>query len=268
MHDDAKEGAPLRPSERQDEIVRLVQRSGEVTVDDLAERFNVSRETLRRDLSYLDMLGRLRKFHGGARIRSESASELQAEGPFALRMADNATSKRKIAYAAASLLAPGDAVFIDTGTTTLLLAEALVDLPSLVVITNSHRIAATVAANPDHKIFLIGGAYGADAGQSLGHLAVEQIRRFRARHAFITVGALDESAVMDFDAQETEIAQTMIERADMVTVLADASKFGKRGIFDVAPWSAVDRLVTDISPPIPLEAAIRAEGVEIIAPEI
>lgn len=254
----------MRPSERQDEIVRLVHRAGEISVDDLADRLKVSRETVRRDLANLDAVGRLRKFHGGARIRSHATNEPQAEGPFALRMADNAASKRKIAYAAASLLSPGDALFIDTGTTTLLLAEALVDLPSLVVITNSHRIAATVAANPDHRIFLIGGAYGADAGQSLGHLAVEQIKRFRARHAFLTVGAIDESCVMDFDAQETEIAQAMIERAEMVTVLADSSKFDKRGIFEVAPWRTIDRLVTDARPSRALEAAIRGEGIEIV----
>lgn len=254
----------MKPSERQDEIVRLVHRSGEISVDDLAERLNVSRETVRRDLSNLDAVGRLRKFHGGARVRAQTNSEPQAEGPFALRLADNAATKRKIAYTAASLLSPGDAVFIDTGTTTLMLAEALVDLPSLVVITNSCRIAATVAANPDHRIFLIGGAYGADAGQSLGHLAVEQIRKFRARHAFLTVGAIDENCVMDFDAQETEIAQTMIERAEIITVLADSSKFGKCGIFEVAPWSRIDRLVTDQPLPLRLENALHGENVEIV----
>ncbi len=254
----------MRPSERQDEIVRLVHRSGEISVDDLAERLNVSRETVRRDLSNLDAVGRLRKFHGGARVRSQNTSEPSAEGPFALRLADNPAPKRQIAYTAASLLSPGDAVFIDTGTTTLMLAEALVDLPSLVVITNSCRIAATVAANPDHRIFLIGGAYGADAGQSLGHLAVEQIRKFRARHAFLTVGAVDENGVMDFDAQETEIAQAMIERCDMVTVLADSSKIGKRGIFEVAPWSNIDRLVTDQSIGQHLENVLRGENVEVV----
>ncbi|NTF46093.1 hypothetical protein A6U86_32440 [Rhizobium sp. AC27/96] len=254
----------MRPSERQDEIVRQVHRAGEITVDDLAARLGVSRETIRRDLSNLDAIGRLRKFHGGARIRSQQTSEPQVEGPFALRMADNAALKRKIAYTAASLLSPGDTLFIDTGTTTLLLAEALADLPSLTVITNSHRIAATAAANPNHKIFLIGGAYGTDAGQSLGHLAVEQIKRFRARHAFLTVGAVDETCVMDFDAQETEIAQTMIDRTEMVTVLADSSKFGRQGVFEVAPWRTIDRLVTDRSPSRTLETAIRAEGVEII----
>jgi DeoR family glycerol-3-phosphate regulon repressor len=235
-----------------------------VSVDDLARQLDVSRETVRRDLSNLDAIGRLRKFHGGARARTQTTSEHQAEGPFALRLADNPAPKRKIAYAAAGLLRPGDTLFIDTGTTTLMLADALVDLPSLVVITNCCRIAATIASNPDHKIFLIGGAYSADAGQSLGHLAIEQIQKFRARHAFLTVGAVDDTCVMDFDAQETEIARAMIERTEVVTVLADSSKIGKLGVFEVAPWQKIDRLVTDQPLPAKLTEKIQAFGVDII----
>ncbi|HEV7247766.1 MAG TPA: DeoR/GlpR family DNA-binding transcription regulator [Shinella sp.] len=254
----------MRPADRHEKIVKLVHKAGEVSVDDLARTLGASRETIRRDLANLDAMGRLKKFHGGARVRSNTAVEPAVEGPFALRMAENLPAKRRIAHAAASLLAPGDAVFIDTGTTTLILAEALVDLPALVVVTNSWRIAATLSANPDHKVFLIGGAYGADAGESLGQFAVEQIRKFRARHAFLTVGAIDEHAVMDFDAEVTEVAQTMIERVDSVTVLADASKFGKRGIFEVAPWSGIDRLVTDETPPAAIAEALKGAGTEIV----
>lgn len=254
----------MRPADRHEKIVKLVHKAGEISVDDLAQTLGASRETIRRDLANLDAMGRLKKFHGGARVRSNTQVEPAVEGPFALRMAENLPAKRRIAHAAASLLAPGDAVFIDTGTTTLILAEALVDLPMLVVVTNSWRIAATLSANPDHKVFLIGGAYGADAGESLGQFAVEQIRRFRARHAFLTVGSVDEHAVMDFDAQVTEVAQSMIERVDIVTVLADASKFGKRGIFEVAPWSSIDRLVTDAPPPPAIAEALERAGTKVV----
>jgi DeoR family transcriptional regulator, glycerol-3-phosphate regulon repressor len=254
----------LKPSDRHNEIVRLVHKAGEASVDELADQLGVSRETIRRDLSDLDGLGRLRKFHGGARVRSSASTEPSAEGPFALRMGENTTAKRKIAYKASTLLSPGDSLFIDTGTTTLMLAEALVELPSLTVITNSWRVAATVAANADHKVFLLGGAYGADAGETLGQFAVEQIRKFRARHAFLTVGAIDQSTVMDFDMQETEVAQAMVERVDAVTVLADSSKFGKLGIFEVARWRAIGRLVSDQTPPPAMRDAIKSAGTEIV----
>lgn len=254
----------MGPTDRHDEIVKLVHRTGDVSVEELAERLGVSRETIRRDLANLDASGRLRKVHGGARTRTDPADEPAVEGPFALRLAENAEAKRRIAYRAAGLLAAGDAVFIDAGTTTLLLAEALVEAPPLVVVTNCWKIAAAVAAAPEHKIFLIGGAYGADACETVGQFAVEQIRRFKARHAFLTIGAMDATSIMDFDAQEAEIAQAMIERVETVTVLADSSKFGKSGIFEVAPWSAIDRLVIEKRPPEPLESALLAANVEIV----
>jgi DeoR family transcriptional regulator, glycerol-3-phosphate regulon repressor len=254
----------VKPEKRHEEISRLVRRAGELSVDDLAVRLGVSRETIRRDLTHLDARGAVKKFHGGARKPSEQASAPLSEGPFTHRLAENAAAKRKIALRACELLVPGDSLFIDTGTTTLLLAEVLVERPPLVVITNSCRIAATLAANPTHKVMLIGGAYSADAGQSVGQFAVEQIRRFRAQHAFLTVGAVDARAVMDFDAQEAEIAQAMIERVDRVTVLADHSKFDRRGVFEVAPLNAVAALVTDGSPPVATERALVAAGVEIL----
>lgn len=199
-------------------------------------------------------------------MRSSASAEPPAEGPFALRMGENTPAKRRIAYKASTLLSPGDSLFIDTGTTTLMLAEALVQLPSLVVVTNSWRIAATMVANPDHKVFLVGGAYGSDAGETLGQFALEQIGKFRARHAFLTVGAVDQWSAMDFDAQETEIAQAMIKRVDTVTVLADSSKFGKRGIFEVARWETIGRLVSDQRPPPAIESAIQSAGTEIVTP--
>jgi DeoR family glycerol-3-phosphate regulon repressor len=256
----------VKPSERHNEIVRLVHKAAQITVDELAARLAVSRETIRRDLANLDAVGRLRKYHGGARARTSAGAEPSAEGPFTLRMGENIAAKRLVAHRAAALLTPGDSVFIDTGTTTLLLAEALVDAPSLVVITNSWRIAATMAANGNHEVFLIGGEFGSDAGETLGQFAVEQIKKFKAKHAFLTIGAIDAATAMDFDAHESEIAHAMIDRVESVTVLADSSKFEKRGIFEIARWEDINRLVSDQRPPLALENAIKAAGTEIITP--
>jgi len=254
----------MRPDERRENIVRLVHKTGEISVEQLAFALGASRETIRRDLATLDAGGRLKKFHGGARMRSPLAAEPAAEGPFALRMAENLAAKRRIAHAAARLLSPGDAVFIDTGTTTLVLAEALVALPALVVITNASKIAAVVSSNPEHTVFLIGGAYSPDAGETLGRFALEQLRHFRARHAFLTVGAADETGVMDFDAEVSEVARTMMARADSVTVLADSSKFARHGIFEVARWAQIDTLVTEALPPRSMQCALEEAGTRIV----
>lgn len=256
----------LQPSERRDRIVALLTRTGEMTVEALADALEMSRETIRRDLTLLDAAGKLRKFHGGARPTTVPAGTMEKEGPFAQRLAQNAEAKRKLARAACRLFQPGDSLFIDTGSTTVALAEALAGLDGLVVVTNAPRIAATLAVNPSHRLFLIGGAYGADAGESLGPLALEQIGKFRARHAVLTVGALDTMSIMDFDLQEAEIAKAMIERADRVTVLADHSKFDRRAVFEVAPLSRIDTLVTDTPPSDVMARALATAGVEVILP--
>lgn len=255
----------MRPHERHQEILRLVGRHGEVAVDRLAEELAVSRETIRRDLVALAEQGRLQKFHGGAKLRPVSPTDTGGEGPFARRMAENLTAKRRIARAAASLLAPGDSLFVDTGTTTILFAEAIAGLSDLTVITNSIRIASLVANGGSKKVFLVGGAFSRDASETVGSMAVEQIARFRARHAFLTVGAIDGTGIFDFDEAETEVARAMIGRVDSVTVLADASKFERRGLFEVAGWDKIDRLVTEAPPPVSVAGAMNAAGtIEIV----
>lgn len=253
----------MRPYERHEEIVRLVMSQGEVTVDELAAQLHMSKETLRRDLVTLDSIGRVHKFHGGARMPMLT-TETIAEGPFAARMADNLAAKRDIARAAAALLHPGDSLFIDTGTTTLLFAEAISTLSGLTIITNSSRIATTVSNSAENKVFLIGGSFSPDASETVGALAVEQIGRFRARYAFLTVGAIDQTGLLDFDEKETEIAKAMIERVENVTILADTSKFNKRGIFEVAGWNKVHRIVTNGKPPENIMQAMQTAGADLL----
>ncbi len=249
---------------RHDQVLALLTQSGEMTVEALAEELGVSRETVRRDLTQLGAAGKLRRFHGGARPITATSSVVDSESPFAHRLAQNAAAKRRIAAAASRLLRPEDSLFIDTGSTTVVFAEALVAVPSLVTITNSPRIAATLASNSSHKVFLIGGAYGPDAGESLGPLALEQIGKFRARHAVLTIGAIDPTCVMDFDLQEAEVAKAMIERADRVTVLADSSKFDRRAVFEVVALGRIHTLVTDAPPSEPMARALAVAGTQLI----
>ncbi|MBS7539151.1 DeoR/GlpR transcriptional regulator [Ancylobacter lacus] len=245
-------------------IVSLLARSGEMSVEALADHLDVSRETVRRDLARLEAEGRLRRFHGGARALGAAAPLPETEGPFAQRMTQNAGAKQAIARAAAALFEPDSSLFIDTGSTTIAFAEALALRPPLVAITNAPRIAATLAQHHGHKVFLIGGAYGADAGESLGPLALEQIGKFRADYAVLTIGGLDSGCVMDFDLQEAEVAKAMIERADRLVVLADHSKFDRRAVFEVAPLAQVDVIVTDLPPPGPLARAIADADVRLV----
>lgn len=250
----------MRPETRRDRIVEIVRERARVSVDALAEELDTSRETIRRDLTDLAGRGYIRKFHGGAAL-----PDLQGEGPFQARMADNPTSKRQIAKQAASLFRPGDTLFIDTGTTTVAFAEELVKTPGLTVITNSASIAQIMSRNDNgSRVFLLGGEYRADANEALGPLTVEQIGRFRAHDVVLTAGAVDAAAgVMDFSVEETEVARAMIAQAQTVTVLADSSKHGQVALFQVCSLDRVDRLVVDRLADKALAEALRAAGVEI-----
>ena len=254
----------MQPSQRHEAIVSLLRDASEISVEEFAKKLGVSKETIRRDLTHLDAAGHLHKFHGGARPMALALVAGDKEGPFAQRMAQNIEAKRRIARTAGRLFKPGDSLFIDTGSTTVAMAESLAQLSGLTVITNSPRIAATVAANNTHKVFLLGGAYSADAGESVGPLALEQVGKFRAGHVILTVGAIDVACVMDFDLHEAEMAKAMIERADRVTVLADRSKFDRQAVFEVAALRKIHAVVTDVPPSDRMARSFGAAGVSLI----
>jgi DeoR/GlpR family transcriptional regulator of sugar metabolism len=256
----------MRPAARRDLIVDLVRERQRVTVDFLAEQLTTSRETIRRDLTELAACGLIQKFHGGATVPDVSGAGLKTEGSFQARMQDHMREKRTLARRAAALFSPGDILFIDTGTTTAIFAEELCRLSRLTVITNSVSIAQMIVRGEGNRAFLLGGEYNEDAGENLGTLAVEQVSRFHATHAVLTVGAIEPDGVFDFNLDEAEIARAMIAQSRHVTVLADAGKFTKSALFQVCPLAAIDRLVTNDAPQPMVEALRVAEVETILAP--
>jgi DeoR/GlpR family transcriptional regulator of sugar metabolism len=254
----------MRPDLRRERIEQVVRERERVTVDALAELLGTSRETIRRDLTELADRGRVRKIHGGATLAEPRLSEADGEGSFQARLLQNAEAKRAIARRAIELFQAGDTLFVDTGTTTLRFAEELASATGLTVITNSAAIAGLAAKGPSNSTFLIGGEYRADGTENLGPLAIEQISRFHAAHAVLAVGAVETLGILDFDVREADIARAMIAQARTITVLADASKFGRGGLIKVAPLDAIARVVTDAEPPAEIAAALRNAGTEVI----
>ncbi|WP_172327654.1 DeoR/GlpR family DNA-binding transcription regulator [Mangrovicoccus sp. HB161399] len=259
----------MKPSARRDMILQLVEEQGEVQVVDLAERFDTSRETIRRDLNELDACGQVRKIHGGARRAALVPEGAPVEGSFDARMAAQSAEKAAIGRCAAELFEEGAVLFVDTGSTTIAFARALARRRGLTVITNSTEVAGILArAEAHHRLYLLGGEMAAEGRETLGALAIEQLSRFKAQHAVLTIGGLTGSEIMDYDLRETEMARAMVARAETVTVLADHGKLGRAAVFEVAPLSAIHRLVTDREPPAELAAELRAAGVEIVVAEV
>jgi len=248
----------MKPEQRRERIMDIVLERERISVDELAGTLGSSRETIRRDLGVLADDGRIRKFHGGATLR-----EPRREGPFNDRMGEAVREKRAVAAAAAALFEAGSTIFVDVGTTTLMFAEALAGRADVTVITNGLAI-AKILSEAGTKVFVIGGELRADTGEMLGTLAVEQIGRFHASHAVITVGGLTARGAMDFDMDEAQIARAMISQARTLTVIADGSKLQRDALFQVCALDAIHRLVLDCKPGAELARALQSARVEVI----
>lgn len=248
----------MKPAERQRRVAAMVGQEGLLSVDVLAARFGVSAETIRRDLAHLADIGAIQKVHGGAR-----AVRLHAEGSFDDRMAEDALAKGIIARKLAAMIDPGETLFIDTGTTTLACAEALRAVPGLTVVTNSARIARTLAQG-DARVLLLGGRYAFDNDQTVGAEALRQIAEFRAGCAILTPAAVDaEAGILDSDLDETHVARAMVAHADRVIVVAASSKFARRAAHRVCRLQDVDALVSEAAPQGQLARALELAGVAV-----
>jgi DeoR/GlpR family transcriptional regulator of sugar metabolism len=252
-------GGRMKPKDRQTKILEIVARNGAVEVETLARSFDVSVETIRRDLSGLASTGALHKVRGGARrIR------LAVEGSFEERRFEAAEAKAAIAKTLADLVEPGETLFIDTGTTTLACAEELARRDGLTVVTNSFLIAQRMGATARHRVHVLGGAWHSGNAETVGPLAIEQIGRFQADHAVLGVAAMDaEAGAMDADFDEAQIARAMINHARHIIVLAHGEKFGRRAAYRVCRLDEIDVLVSDRAPDGHLAAALAEAGVEV-----
>lgn len=239
----------------------MIRREGEVTVEMLARSFEVSTETIRRDLTELVDSGRAQKIHGGAR----RPRIMVDEGSFGERQAKESSAKHRIGRRLSDAIGLGETIFIDTGSTTLAAAEFLAAIPGLTVVTNSTRFAARLAnSGSDAAIFLLGGRYMGDNAETVGPQTAAQIRDYQADRAVISVAAISPNVGgWDADFEEAQVARAMIENAQHLIVLADSSKFGRRAAHKVCDAEKIDLLITDSQHLSAEIVAFKEKGVEV-----
>lgn len=249
-----------KPKDRRAAIAALIGQEGETSVEALAHRFDVSVETIRRDLARLDDSGLVRKVHGGAR-----PAQLLTEESYQQRMAEGRAAKSLIAQKLANEIQPHDTLFIDTGTTTVAAAAALARTPGLTVVTNSLDVAeAFERPGGGARVYLLGGVFAPGNRQTVGPMAIEQANQFQADHAVLTVAALDpEGGAMDADAAEAQLARAMLRRAQHVIVLATRTKLRQRAAYRVCELDEIDLLITDAPLDDKLAHACVHAGVEV-----
>jgi DeoR family transcriptional regulator, glycerol-3-phosphate regulon repressor len=255
----------MKPANRQSRhraILDAVSQSGQARILDLASRLGVSDETIRRDLKDLEADGLVQKIHGAV-IPPEPLGEPR----FDRRMGQEAEAKKAIAKMAAAQVRDGDAILLDTGSTTAYVARALHGHRNLLVVTNSVDIARTLATRNGNRVYMAGGELRADDGAALGVSATAFVQQFRVRLCFLSIGAIDlEDGPMDFHLEEAEFSRVAMRRAERTIIVADRTKFGRRALVSVCPLSAVQALITDapLRPPFQ-ERLRRAEATILIA---
>lgn len=233
--------------ERFQKIRTLLQTYGGVTVKRAAEDLDVSRETIRRDLSEMEQLGELKKIRGGA-----LALKPEHELPLASRNNERKKEKRAIAKAVVSRIRSGQTLFIDTGSTTSILAEELAKTTGITVITNSLFIAQRLSCEKCRvknsiTTILLGGILHHSIPATFGGKTIAEIYRHHADIALFSPVGLDaQYGATSFDLAEGEIARAMIDNSKTVYLLADSTKLGTISRVESCPIEKIDVCFTDI----------------------
>lgn len=246
---------------RRRRIAAAIARSGEATITELAISFGVSEMTIRRDLESLEGDGAVRRVRGGA-ISTLSRSY---EPPIAERGMAAMAAKRAIGRVAAALLADGEIVILDVGTTTLELARALSGRRTLTVVTPSLLVGQELANAPGVRTLLTGGVIRPGEMSLIGHRAEDSFTDLNCDTVFLGVAGIDpERGLTEYNLEDTSVKQAALKAARRCVVLADESKLGRIAFATVAPLSRVDVLVTEAAPDHPVVAAAADAGIEII----
>jgi len=253
-------------TERHEQIELLLAAQGRVSVVELADRFDVTTETVRRDLDHLESAGALRRVHGGAVSRERASTR---EPSLAERLEHHGRAKAAIGVRALDALGEdfSGSVFLDAGTTTAAVAAALA--PRLVaerieVVTHSLTLGHALAAVPGASLSLIGGRVRGLTAAAVGADTVRAIGALRPDVAFIGTNGLSAAFGLSTpDPDEAAVKRAIVASARRVVVVADADKFGAELLVGFAPLDQIDVLVTDASPDAELASALADADVEV-----
>jgi DeoR family transcriptional regulator, glycerol-3-phosphate regulon repressor len=228
-------------NDRQNTIVSLARSVGRVTVEDLAARFEVTPQTIRRDLNELCDLKVLARTHGGAVIAS-SVENLSYEA----RRFIAAAEKHEIGIAAAALIPNQSSLFINIGTTTEEVASALQGHQNLLVITNNLNVAIALYRHPTIEVIAAGGLVRRSDGAVVGGSTADFIRQFKVDMAVIGASALDQDgSLLDYDPREVNVSRAIIDNARRVLLVCDRTKLERTAPVRVGHISEIDIFVTD-----------------------
>ncbi|MBL4918704.1 DeoR/GlpR family DNA-binding transcription regulator [Szabonella alba] len=245
---------------RQTEILEIARAEGRVLVEELAQRFDVTLQTIRRDLGDLAEAGFLDRVHGGAVPRTGVVNI-----GYDQRRRMNAGAKTAIGKACAAAIPDNCSLILNLGTTTEAVARELLSHSNITVVTNNINVANILLANPGCDIMVAGGALRRVDGGLVGDLTTDFIAQFKVDYAIIGTSALDEDGdLLDFDLAEVRVSRAILRQARQSFLVADHSKLGRAAPARIASVRELDKVFTDLPLPERLTASCADWGTDVV----
>jgi DeoR/GlpR family transcriptional regulator of sugar metabolism len=247
--------------ERRQEIVRRITDSGRVSVVELAEQFGVSEVTIRADLQALADCNLIVRTHGGAVSAGHGLHELS----LAVRSQQQVSEKERIGAAGAALVSHGDAIILDSSSTSLAVARRLKSHRDLTILTNSLAVAHEMLNAPGVTVVMPGGTLRRDMASLTGGHGLEKLLGFNIQKGFFGATGLSvPEGLTDLSASEAEVKRLFVTMCREVIAVLDATKWGRIGLVSFAALEAIDRVITDVSAPADLVEQVRASGIQVV----
>jgi Transcriptional regulators of sugar metabolism len=246
--------------ERHREILKIIESTGKAEVNALALHFGVAEMTVRRDLSDLGKRGLLERVHGGALIQNDRKG---SEAPVYERLLDQFEIKQQIGRAAAKLIGDGEKIFLGSGSTTMAVAQAMIDHRNVTIYTNALNIADALFHYPV-KVNVLGGSLRRSELSLIGDMTERMIQSIRVDKVIIGIRGIDPVKGLTSDHMEELLAdQAILNSSRNIIVVADHSKIGHVAAIRTAPITAITRLVTNKGGPKDILQVLRRLGVEV-----
>jgi DeoR family transcriptional regulator of aga operon len=251
----------MMAEERRTQILQIARSAGRVKVNELVRRFNTSAVTIRNDLNELHQRGLVLRSHGGAVL----PDMILRESPVHERLKAHSDEKRRIGAMAATLINDGETIILDSGTTTLEIARQIKKKQGLQIITNGVNIAAELLDARGVEVFIVGGTVRGESASISGRFTEEMVEQFSADKMFLSGAGCD----LDFGVSGANLEETMVNRAMLaisreIILVSDASKFSKRSMSRIAPFSEIDTVISDTGLGEEIQAKLRAMGCNLI----
>lgn len=247
-------------AERHHHILDKLKKEGKVNVLDLCSKMKVSSVTIRKDLKLLEDKGLLFRTHGGGTLTNPYTSDRHVNEKEKIK----AEEKMDIGAAAASLIVPNDCIIIASGTTVLSLAKNIKPQSNLTVITAALNVAIELNHHPEIEILVLGGILRKSSSSGTGNYAEKILEDFSCSKLFLGVDGIDlEFGLTTTHVMEAQLNRKMIAAAQRTIVLADSSKFGKRGFGRICGIEEVDQVITDKGISKHMLETLKEMGIEV-----